>query len=108
MTSTALGERDWLLPQEHSFRQELQKLQPERIMPLVTSFERFARQEGLHAGQIEALRDAIRDVLSTRFDHIPPELAIRLESCTDIGQLRRWLRQAAAAPDLAAASAHVD
>ena len=84
-------------------------------MPFVTSFERFARQEGrreghqegLHAGQIEALRDAIRDVLSTRFDQIPPELTARLDSCTDPGRLRRWLRQAAA-PDLAAASAHVD
>ncbi|MBN9693933.1 MAG: transposase [Verrucomicrobia bacterium] len=115
---------DWLLPlsppQEHSFRQELLKLQPEKIMPFVTSFERFARQEGrqegrreghqegLQTGQIEALRDALRDVLSTRFDQVPPELTARLDSCTDPGQLRRWLRQAVAAPDLAAVSAHLD
>ncbi|MBN9693782.1 MAG: transposase [Verrucomicrobia bacterium] len=127
---------DWLLPlsppQEHSFRQELLKLQPEKIMPFVTSFERFARQEGhqagrtegrlegrmegrqegrqegLHAGQMEALKEAIRDVLSTRFDQVPHELAVRLESCTDLDQLRRWLRQAVAAPNLATASQHLD
>ena len=103
---------DWLLPlsppQEHSFRQELQKLQPEKIMPFVTSFERFARQEGLHTGQIEALKEAIRDMLSTRFNQVPPELAVRLESCTDLGQLRHWLRHAAAAPDLATVSQHLE
>ncbi len=123
---------DWLLPlsppQEHSFRQELLKLQPKKIMPFVTSFERFARQEGrlegrmegrqegrmegrqegLHAGQLEALKEAIRDVLSTRFDQVPPELAVRLESCADLDQLRRWLRQAATAPDLATVAQHLD
>ena len=66
------------------------------------------RQEGLHAGQIEALKEAIRDVLSTRFDQVPAELAVRLEFCTDLGQLRRWLRQAVAAPDLATVSQHLD
>ena len=123
---------DWFLPlsepQELCLRQELQKLQPEKIMPFVTSFERLARkealqeglqegrqeglqqgrQEGLQLGQIEALKEAIRDVLTTRFSQAPPELVTRLETCQDVGQLRRWLRQVAAAPDLATASANLD
>ena len=47
---------DWLFPlssrQGMTLRQDLAKLNPERIMPSVISFERFARQEG-HEGGLE-------------------------------------------------------
>ncbi|MBN9692762.1 MAG: hypothetical protein J0M24_21145 [Verrucomicrobia bacterium] len=57
---------------------------------------------------MEALKEAIRDVLNARFEHVPAELAVRLESCTDPGQLRRWHRQAVTAPDLATVSQHLN
>lgn len=84
-------------------------------MPFVTSFERYARQEGrqeglrtgLQTGQIETLKEAIRDVLLTRFAQVPEELAVRLETCNDVDQLRLWLRQTVVAPDLVTVSAEM-
>lgn len=104
---------DWFLPlsvpQEITLRQELSKLQPEKTMPFVTSFERYARQEGrqeglktgIQTGQIEALREAIRDVLLTRFSSIPGGLEERLETCQDAHRLRVWHRMALTVPDSA-------
>ncbi len=91
---------DWLLQlseaEEIKLRQELAQLKPEKSMPFVTSFERFARLEG----QREGLRRALRDVLLARFGPIPEEMAGAIESCSDADQLGRWHRVAVTAPTL--------
>jgi hypothetical protein len=99
---------DWLLqlsePEEIQLRQDLAKLKPETFMPYVTSFERFARQEGrqegLQTGELRGLRQAIREVVLTRFGQIPEPVAEALDACTETSRLRIWLRLAASSPTL--------
>ena len=60
-------------------------------MPFVTSFERYARQEGRQEGLqtgLRALKEAIHEVVLVRFSEVPPELEQRLESCDDTDQLQ--------------------
>jgi hypothetical protein len=84
-------------PEEIKLRQELAELEPETSMPYVTSFERFARQEGREEG----LRQAVREVMLTRFGEIPESVAQALERCSDGERLREWLRVASSRPSLA-------
>ena len=115
---------DWLLQlseaQEIELRQELAELNPKTLMPFVTSFERYARQEGrqegleegleqgLQTGEIRGLRQAIREVLAIRFGELPDALAERLDASTDREQLKYWHRLAVMAPTLAAVSDEVE
>ena len=103
---------DWLLPlseiQEITLLHELAALEPEKTMPFVTSFERFARQEGRREGRQDGLRQALREVLLTRFGEVPDRLEEHLNACTDADQLRRWHRLALTAPTLLAVSGALD
>ncbi len=107
---------DWLLqlsePEEIKLRQELAELEPETSMPYVTSFERFARQEGRQEGlergreegREEGLRQAVREVLLIRFGEVPRPVEEGLIAAADADRLGRWHRLALTAPSLASVS----
>ena len=60
------------------------------------------KAEGKAEGEILALHDAVRQVLSARNLALEAELAERLELCVDGAVLRRWLQRAATAQTAAA------
>ncbi len=76
-------------------------------MPIVTCFERIAREEGLSQGltqglsmgrsegQLTSLREAIQELLEERFGPTPSEIQERLEQEMDPRTLKAWLRRTA-------------
>jgi hypothetical protein len=58
------------------------------------------RTEGLHAGEEKALREAIADVLASRFGPVPEDLRARLEAVGAREELKRLVAAAARAADL--------
>lgn len=96
------------------FRQQIIQCDPSKIMPLLTSFEQMALEEGLEkglekgiekgraeglskglwSGQLIALRESIRDLLEERFGFVNREIIDRLEAVSDPSTLRLWNRRA--------------
>ena len=70
-------------------------------MPFVTSFERLGRQEGRQEGRQQALHESTLELLQTQFKEVPYPVRERLQVLTDEPTLKRLLREAALAPDLA-------
>jgi len=95
---------DWLLvlPEELTpeFRRELRQFETEKAMPYITSIELLGRQEGRQ----QTLREDILDVLEARFGEVPYALRERVAALSDEAELKRWHRQAAITPGLAAFS----
>ena len=83
---------------EVDFRELLHQSDPDKTMTFVTSFKRFAREEGLsqghEEGQMLALKESIRDLLEPRFGEASQEVIHRSEQESDRVVLRGWLRQA--------------
>jgi flagellar biosynthesis/type III secretory pathway protein FliH len=102
------------------FRIELQQRLPDKTMPHITLFEELAlkeglekglekgiqkgllegRQEGLEKGILQTAREAIIDVLDTRFDHVPESLRERVSAIGSETTLRELLRRAVRTPSL--------
>jgi hypothetical protein len=90
---------DWLLelPQElaQACREVVHKLQEEKEMPYVTSFERLAREEGLEEGREEGreegLREGIRIALAVKFGEQGADLFREIEPIEDIATLQQVL-----------------
>jgi hypothetical protein len=80
---------DWMmaLPKqlELVFNSEIQRYQEQRIMPYVTSFERFAIAK--------TQRDNIIEILETRFEAVSPELIEDLHKIYNIEILKRLFKQ---------------
>ncbi|MFM8357289.1 MAG: transposase, partial [Verrucomicrobiota bacterium] len=95
----------WLLtlpqPLELDFRHQVLNLEQQKAMPFITSFERFAREEGLQQGEIRALREGILDNLDARFGTVPAAIQERLPRVADVSRLRHWHRLAVTVPDMA-------
>jgi len=91
---------DWAmaLPQEleAAFRDELHQYEEERAMPYVTSFERF----GIEKGALLAAREDLLDVLSIRFEQVPPSTAKTIEEIDDRDSLRWLHREAVKTPSM--------
>ncbi len=102
---------DWFLPlsepEEIKLREQLAELKPEKTMPFVTSFERYARLEGRQEGRQEGLRQAVHEVLTTRFGPIPQAMTEALEGCTDTARLQAWLRAASTRSSLSEVAAEL-
>lgn len=81
---------DWLIrlppPLELALRRELAELEEQTKMSYVTSWERFAREEGLHEGEARAL---LR-LLEAKFGPPPAALAERVRAAP-LEQLDAWL-----------------
>jgi hypothetical protein len=98
---------DWLLqlpePMEREFRADILRNE-EKLMPYVTSFERFAKEEGHQEGRQEGARtsqEMIKDALLVRFGELPKELVMRIEAEKDLKKLKSLHHLALTARDLA-------
>jgi hypothetical protein len=89
---------DWLLQLpdflEKEFRSDIVKNE-EQLMPYVTSFERFAREEGRNEGRQEgqaegasAGSEMVKETLLVRFGAIDPEAVARINAQGDVAKLR--------------------
>ena len=109
---------DWLmpLPDDHKiqFRNQLQQRLPDKTMPHITLFEELALKEGLEKGLekglieglekgiVQTAREAILDVLDTRFGQVPDSLRERVNALCSEPTLKNLLRRAVRTPSLEA------
>ncbi len=99
---------DWLMPLPDDlkiqFRNQLQQRLPEKTMPHITLFEELALKEGLEKGLekgiVQNAREAILDVLDTRFGQVPDSLRERVNTIGSEPTLKNLLRQAVRTPSL--------
>jgi len=107
---------DWLMPLSDAlkiqFRNQLQQRLPDKTMPHITLFEELAlkegRQEGRQEGLVEGLekgilqtaREAIIDVLDTRFGQVPDSVRERVNALCSEPTLKNLLRRAVRTPSL--------
>jgi hypothetical protein len=103
---------DWLMPLPDAlkiqFRIQLQQRLPDKTMPHITLFEELALKEGLEKGLMEGLekgilqtaREAIIDVLDTRFGQVPDSIREQINSLGSEPTLKTLLRRAARASSL--------
>ncbi|MFM7100352.1 MAG: hypothetical protein ACKO3N_04200 [Verrucomicrobiota bacterium] len=95
----------WLLALPQSlglyFRRRVLNLEQQEAMPFITSFERFAREEGLTEGERRTLRESILGNLDARFAVVPAAVQDLVSQVTDLDRLRHWRRLAATVPDMA-------
>lgn len=89
---------DWMmvLPSaiESEFKEEFRRFEEDLQMPYVTSIERLARQEGLSEGILQKGREDIVDVLTVRFEDVPPSLVEAINRLEDPARLKTLHRQA--------------
>jgi hypothetical protein len=102
------------LPEDHKirFRKQLQQRLPDKTMPHITLFEELALKEGLEKGLKKGLveglekgivqnaREAILDVLETRFGQVPDSLRERVNTIGSEPTLKNLLRRAVRTPSL--------
>jgi hypothetical protein len=107
---------DWLMPLPDAlkiqFRTQLQQRLPDKSMPHITLFEELALKEGLEKGIqkglmeglekgiLQTAREAILDVLDTRFGQVPDSIRDRINSLGSEPTLKTLLRRAARASSL--------
>ena len=94
------------------FRKQLQQRLPDKTMPHITLFEELALKEGLEKGIqkgiqkglekgiLQNAREAIIDVLDTRFGEVPDAVRERIYTLDDDRTLKDLLRRAARVPSL--------
>ena len=86
------------------FRIQLQQRLPDKSMPHITLFEELALKEGLEKGLekgiLQTAREAILDVLDTRFGEVPDSIRDRINSLGSEPTLKTLLRRAARASSL--------
>ena len=103
---------DWWMPLpdalKFQFRNQLQQRLPDTAMPHITLFEELALKEGLEKGLVEGLekgivqnaREAILDVLDTRFGHVPDSVRERINAIGSERTLKDLHRRAVLTPSL--------
>ena len=114
------GRVDWLMPLPDDlriqFRNQLQQRLPDTAMPHITLFEELAlkeglekgikkgllegRQEGRQEGLVQNAREAILDVLDTRFGQVPDSVREQVNALCSEPTLKDLLRRAARASSL--------
>jgi hypothetical protein len=95
------------------FRKQLQQRLPDKTMPHITLFEELALKEGLEKGIQKGLvdgrqegllqnaREAILDVLDTRFGEVPDAVRERVNALCSEPTLKELHRRAILIPSLA-------
>jgi hypothetical protein len=107
---------DWLMPLPGAlkiqFRNQLQQRLTDKTMAHITLFEELAlkeglekgiqkgRQEGLEKGIVQTAREAILDVLDSRFGEVPDSVRERINVLCSEHTLKDLLRRAARASSL--------
>jgi thymidylate kinase len=86
------------------FRTQLQQRLPDKIMPHITLFEELALKEGLKEGLekgiLQTAREAILDVLDTRFGEVPDSVRERVNAICGERNLKDLHRRAILTPSL--------
>ncbi|MCP4351201.1 MAG: hypothetical protein GY795_37530 [Desulfobacterales bacterium] len=70
-------------------------------MPYVTSIERLAKEEGLEEGIILNTKEMVLEVLKTRFENIPEDIALSVNSIETGEALKALISQAVVCEDIA-------
>jgi hypothetical protein len=83
------------------FRNQLQQRLPDKTTPHITLFEELALKEGRQEGILQTGREAILDVLDTRFGQVPDSVRERVNALCSEPTLKDLLRRAARVPSLA-------
>ena len=87
------------------FRNQLQQRLPDKTMPHITLFEELALKEGLEKGIekgiIQNAREAILDVLDTRFGEVPDSVREQVNALCSEPTLKELHRRAILIPSLA-------
>lgn len=85
---------DWLmaLPEdlERRFDEEIKHYEEEKQMTYITSVERIGIQKGIQQG----IREAVLDILKTRFAEVPSSTMAAINAIEDLSILKRLLKQA--------------
>ena len=95
---------DWLMPLPDAlkiqFRNQLQQRLPDTAMPHITLFEELALKEGLEKGIVQNAREAIIDVLDTRFGEVPDAVREQVNAIGSERNLKDLHRRAILTPSL--------
>lgn len=90
---------------EQEFDHDVLDYEKEIEMPVMIPFERNAirrgKREGRIEGRVEMGREAVPEILETRFAAVPDDITRKLESIADPRVFRRLFREAAGAATLA-------
>ncbi|NER52818.1 MAG: transposase [Symploca sp. SIO1A3] len=90
---------DWMmtLPEElqQSFEERLNRYQQERQMPLLSHMEVRGMQRGIKQGTVQTARESVLEVLTVRFEVVPPEVIEAINQIEDVSVLKQLLREAA-------------
>lgn len=101
-----LIDRMMVLPQElqREFKEELSRYQEDSQMPFLSRIELDAKQEGieegLQQGILQTAREAVLEVLETRFEVVPSEVMEAVNQIEDTPLLKQLLKQAIAIPSI--------
>jgi hypothetical protein len=89
---------NWMmaLPEEleRSFQEQVRIYEEEKRMPFIAPFERIAREDGIQEGILEMGREAVIEVLETRFESVPTELSEVINQLKDAALLKRLHKRA--------------
>ncbi|NET56940.1 MAG: hypothetical protein F6K47_12475 [Symploca sp. SIO2E6] len=92
---------DWMmtLPFElqQSFEERLNRYQQERQMPLLSHME----VRGMQRGAVQTAHEWLLEVLTTRFEVVPPEVIEAINQIEDVSILKQLLREAIAISSMA-------
>jgi len=81
---------DILMRLPEDIEQSVDVLSKEEKMPLINCFEK----RGIEKGRVLMLHESILDVLTERFQFVPPETAEKLQAINEIGVLKSLHRLA--------------
>jgi len=83
---------DWMmtLPEElqQSFEEQLNRYQEERKMPVLSHME----IRGMQRGIVQNARESVLEVLTVRFEVVPPEVIDTINQIEDVSVLKQLLR----------------
>src|SRR5437773_1231875 len=106
------------LPEElaASFDRSLHEFEEEREMPYITSIERHGIEKGLQQGlergleqgRLQALREAVIDLVEARFPPVPGALCAQILAMEDPSELKELHRRAAVASSMEELQASMD
>jgi hypothetical protein len=99
---------DWLMelpePEERRLWAEMETLEKEKVMPYITSVERF----GIEKGRAEERQEAILRILEVRFVEVPAELKEQVKAIANLEVLAELLTQAVTTESLPSFQTVVD
>ncbi|MBD2181815.1 transposase [Planktothrix sp. FACHB-1355] len=75
---------------QQEFKTEIRRIEEERRMSYITSFER----DGIQQGRLQTSREDVIEVLETRFSTVPDTLKNSIFAIDDLGLLKQLLKRA--------------